>query len=288
MGGIGGRLFEYNRLDAEVTSSLMRERMGDNFHFDKRVDQLVAHVKSRYGAPWVPEIDLIPAAYHLAADAHQGQRRDEGIPYLIHPLRVASIVCFELGIVQPEMIAAAILHDTLEDDQHQGPEDHCLTWDEIVDDTSERVAQLVGWLSKPEHSTHRQYLEDLEFSGDQSGAVYIKLADRLDNIRHIVYGPDLNKVERYIAQTEKYYLPLADRFSPYIATELRWTIASVKATINNAKEANAALKDIVNYSAMSSAVGNHNRTPAYLQPVGDRPDGFNDAFLRMLLGDQAQ
>ena len=54
-------------------------------------------------------------ALSFAVDAHQGQVRKSGEPYISHPCRVAQILVQELEVTDPETLAAAILHDTIED-----------------------------------------------------------------------------------------------------------------------------------------------------------------------------
>lgn len=60
------------------------------------------------------DISLIEKAYHVARDAHEGQTRKSGEPYIVHPLCVA-IIFSGAGAFDKETIAAGLLHDVLED-----------------------------------------------------------------------------------------------------------------------------------------------------------------------------
>ena len=71
-------------------------------------------VVDRYKARWPKSsADLLVRAYEMADEAHQGQRRKSGEPYILHPVAVASVVA-EMGL-DDVSIAAALLHDAVED-----------------------------------------------------------------------------------------------------------------------------------------------------------------------------
>jgi guanosine-3',5'-bis(diphosphate) 3'-pyrophosphohydrolase len=121
--------------------------------------------------------DLVAEAYRLAADAHQGQRRkDNGSPYITHPVAVAEVL-HDAGF-DDEVIAAALLHDVVEDTE-MGP-------DEIADRFCDRVAELVEALSEDDgiadyEKRKREHREQVEQSGRDAIAIYI--ADKLSNLR---------------------------------------------------------------------------------------------------------
>ncbi|MBR1584893.1 MAG: bifunctional (p)ppGpp synthetase/guanosine-3',5'-bis(diphosphate) 3'-pyrophosphohydrolase, partial [Clostridia bacterium] len=83
--------------------------------------------------------DLIERAGHFAENAHAGQFRKSGEPYIVHPMFVASILV-EL-MIDPPTIAAALLHDTVEDCDN-------VTLDLIQDQFGEEVARLVDGVTK--------------------------------------------------------------------------------------------------------------------------------------------
>ena len=90
----------------------------------------------------VPAEDLerIRAAYEFAAEAHKGQFRKTGEPYIIHPIAVARIVAEELDLGTNPVIAA-FLHDVVEDTAY--------TMEDIRERFGDDVAFLVGLISGP-------------------------------------------------------------------------------------------------------------------------------------------
>ena len=130
---------------------------------------------------------IITAAKMLAGEAHKGQmRKYGGLPYIIHPIEVATIV--EEAGGTDDMIAAALLHDVVED---------CpgYTFETIADKVSPKVAELVRGMteaSKPEDGNRATRKEiDKNFLAEQSAEVQaIKYADVISNSKDIrVYDP---------------------------------------------------------------------------------------------------
>ena len=151
---------------------------------------------------------LIHRAYDVAASAHEGQFRKTGEPYITHPLAVASMLA-EYGL-DADTVAAAILHDTVEDTG--------TTLEEVERDFGTTVAYLIDGVTK---------LDRVRYSNreDQQAAtirkmviamardvrvLLIKLADRLHNIRTI-YPLSPEKQQRIAAETLEVYAPLAHR-----------------------------------------------------------------------------
>jgi len=74
----------------------------------QRIDELAARLRP-------PDADLLRRAYHFARDAHAGQRRRHGPPYIEHPVAVTWLAFERFGVSDGEVLAAALLHDVLED-----------------------------------------------------------------------------------------------------------------------------------------------------------------------------
>jgi len=153
-------------------------------------------------------VDLIERAYDSALKLHDGQTRMTGHPYISHPLAVTHILA-EYGM-DAETLAAALLHDTIEDTE--------ITFQDVADQYGETVAQLIDGVTK---------LDRVKFSNreDQQAAtirkmvmamardvrvIIIKLADRLHNIRTIHPLP-AEKQQRIASETLEVYAPLAHR-----------------------------------------------------------------------------
>ena len=161
----------------------------------------------------VPAEDLerIRAAYEFAAEAHKGQFRKTGEPYIIHPIAVARIVAEELDLGTNPVIAA-FLHDVVEDTAY--------TMEDIRERFGDDVAFLVGVVTKKkktqyEHSKQvdnfRQILASVQFD---IRAILIKLADRLHNMRTLdSMRPD--KQMKIAGETDYFYAPLANRLGLY-------------------------------------------------------------------------
>ncbi|HMW33825.1 MAG TPA: HD domain-containing protein [bacterium] len=159
---------------------------------------------------------LIRKAYDFSSLAHKGQLRNDGAPYIIHPIRVASILLHELSVTSADMICSALLHDVIED---------CgITENEIKNNFNESVASMVRTLTKNPNLSNakRVYFEAIMQAEDHIRLV--KLCDRLDNLRSLRLIRNKAKTTRYIKETEGQYLPIAAEISPYLFRELRFEI----------------------------------------------------------------
>jgi (p)ppGpp synthase/HD superfamily hydrolase len=137
---------------------------------------------------------LVDKAIAHAVEAHCGQyRKGSNIPYIAHPIEVMKKIS-SWGVKDPEILAAAVLHDVVEDCGYR----HSY----IEQEFSKRVADIVMECSRPDgHESKRQKLDFLNTFKDKSPeSVIIKLADRLcncsdyerersrGNIYHLAYG----------------------------------------------------------------------------------------------------
>ncbi|MET4780185.1 bifunctional (p)ppGpp synthetase/guanosine-3',5'-bis(diphosphate) 3'-pyrophosphohydrolase [Glaciihabitans sp. UYNi722] len=152
------------------------------------------------------DVSIIERAYTTAETAHRGQLRKSGEPYITHPVAVAQILA-DLGI-GPKTLAAALLHDTVEDTEY--------TLDQLRDDFGDEIAMLVDGVTK---------LDKLKY-GDSAQAetvrkmvvamskdirvLVIKLADRLHNARTWGFMP-IENATRKAQETLEIYAPLAHR-----------------------------------------------------------------------------
>ena len=150
----------------------------------------------------------IVRAYQVSTDAHSGQSRKSGEPYITHPLAVARI-CAEFGM-DDVTIAAALLHDAVEDTG--------TTLDDVERDFGAEVAAIVDGVTKLDRikfdskeaqqaATVRKMLVAM---AKDLRVLIIKLADRLHNMRTIAAMPAW-KQERTAQETLDIYAPLAHR-----------------------------------------------------------------------------
>jgi guanosine-3',5'-bis(diphosphate) 3'-pyrophosphohydrolase len=168
------------------------------------------------------ELHRVRHAYEVAEVAHTGQMRDEGTPYIVHPVRVAVSLVDELEITSPKLICSALLHDVIEDSP--------ITRQEIAELFDEEIARIVWLLTKLEDVALGDYLAAIE-DAKETGAPLVKLCDRLDNIRFLSHSPKLEKKRRYVHSTEHFYLPMAERTNGYLFKELRRWLEIVRQEI---------------------------------------------------------
>ena len=164
----------------------------------------------------------VERAYRMAERAHRGQERDEGSPYIEHPLRVALIVAEELGRPEADLICAALLHDVVEDTP--------ITLAEVQETCGDSVAHWVELLTKekvedPDEKRRatRRYL--WRIAEDSPEVLLLKLADRLDNLRSVSVLPDPDKRRKYLLETYWQYLPIAQRGGAYFYEQYKALVA---------------------------------------------------------------
>jgi guanosine-3',5'-bis(diphosphate) 3'-pyrophosphohydrolase len=144
-------------------------------------------------------IDLVLRAAVFAAERHGGQVRKgaDAAPFINHPLEVARVLCEEGGVNDPELIAAAFLHDTIEDT----PTVH----DDLAERFGRRVADLVAEVTDDKRLPKaKRKREQIRHARKLSpGARQVKLADKLCNLREIVASPPVSwSAERRAAYFE--------------------------------------------------------------------------------------
>lgn len=160
------------------------------------------------------DLDRLAAAYAFAAERHAGQTRPAGEPYTDHLLEVAEILATELDVTDAELLAAALLHDVVEDTP--------ATLDDLAARFGPRVAALVGAVTMPpaapgedRATVRRRYLAHL---GDlPADALRLKLADRYSNVQRLHTHPRPEKQRAYYAETRRGIVPLAAA-DPRLAT----------------------------------------------------------------------
>ena len=178
--------------------------MNYELNFERLLTQLCENVDGE-------GVTLVRRAYEVALAAHAGQIRDEGTPYIVHPVRVAASLIDELRIYSPTLICSALLHDVIEDSD--------VTREEIGQMFNEEIAEIVWLLTKLEDVSLRDYVARIEAAA-HTGAPIVKLCDRLDNLRSVVDTPRIEKKRRYIRTTEELFLPLAARTNEYLYSEI--------------------------------------------------------------------
>lgn len=152
-------------------------------------------------------VDLVRRAYAFAEEAHRGQKRASGEPYIIHPLAAAYTLA-EMHLEEP-IVAAALLHDV--------PEDTERTLEDIEAAFGADIAAMVGGITKLGKIKYRgmdRYIENLRKMFLAMAAdvrvVFIKFADRLHNLQTLGNVPP-KKQERIALESLEIYAPIANR-----------------------------------------------------------------------------
>ncbi|MBL5975201.1 MAG: bifunctional (p)ppGpp synthetase/guanosine-3',5'-bis(diphosphate) 3'-pyrophosphohydrolase [Candidatus Leucobacter sulfamidivorax] len=167
------------------------------------LEQLIRTVRASY-----PRADLsvIERAYRVAEHAHREQQRKSGEPYITHPLAVAQILA-DLGVA-PVVIAAALLHDTVEDTDY--------SLDQLSAEFGDEIAMLVDGVTKLDKvkygdSAQAETVRKMVVAMSKDIRVLvIKLADRLHNARTWGFMPP-EKAKQKAQETIEIYAPLAHR-----------------------------------------------------------------------------
>ena len=169
-------------------------------------NELIAEIKS-YNK--FLNSETVNKAYNFALEAHQNQKREEGVPYIIHPVAVAKILT-ELKL-DSATITTGLLHDTIEDTK--------VTYESVKKEFGEEVANLVEGVTKisvleskaSAVSKAENFRKLILATSKDIRVLLVKLADRLHNMRTIQFVKDEKKKNRIAKETMEIYAPLADR-----------------------------------------------------------------------------
>jgi GTP pyrophosphokinase len=198
---------------------------------------LLLHLPKNY-TPY--DRETIIKAYHTAENAHKGQFRVSGQPYITHCVGVA-IILADLEVA-PALVIAGLLHDVIEDTS--------VTLEEIKNEFGETVEKFVDGVTKltslpnisraDQHEDERSPLDNLQSytgsrkaaliaetlrktflaMGDDVRVVLIKLADRLHNMRTLSYLPE-SRQRRIAQETLDIFAPLANRLGIW---QIKWEL----------------------------------------------------------------
>jgi GTP diphosphokinase / guanosine-3',5'-bis(diphosphate) 3'-diphosphatase len=206
------------------TSSRVRARFarfgGPRTEINPVLEPLLSSVRSSH-----PKADLsvIERAYVVAAKAHQGQLRKSGDAYITHPLAVTTILA-ELGMT-PDTLAAAMLHDTVEDTAY--------SLASMTRDFGEEIAMLVDGVTKLDKVTYGEAApaetvrKMVVAMARDIRVLVIKLADRLHNARTWRYVSEAS-AQRKARETLEIYAPLAHRLG---MNTIKWELEDLSFAI---------------------------------------------------------
>jgi GTP pyrophosphokinase len=171
--------------DLEIYRTQMRQLLGDN-----------------------PGANVFWQALDFAIEAHDDQWRKSGEAYIMHPCSVAKILAEEMDVTHPEILAAALLHDTVEDVEE-------ITVDLVGEKFGQYVEAIVDGCTKitqftGDKQTHYKMIHRKIFSGAalRPEVMLVKLADRMHNLRTLSSMPQ-HKRQKVADETIDIYAPLA-------------------------------------------------------------------------------
>ena len=186
-----------------------------------RIDFLIERAKRQN--PAINE-RKIRAAYECAAKAHEGQKRRNGEPYIIHPVSVAEIIV-EMGL-DTDSICAGLLHDCIEDTE--------FGYKEIENKFGTSVAELVDGVTRLgmlRYSKEQEQMEDLRkmfmAMAKDIRVILIKLADRLHNARTFQFLPERKQRDKAL-ETMEIYAPIAHRLG---MSRVKWELEDLSLKI---------------------------------------------------------
>ena len=212
--------------DATPTSSIstlkgMLPRIFSKYGaYTSEVNEILRVVKLNH-----PRADysIIERAFVAAEEAHREQKRKSGEPYITHPLAVTQILA-ELGI-GPVTLAAALLHDTVEDTDYK--------LEQLERDFGPEVAMLVDGVTKldkvkyGDHAQAETVRKMVVAMSKDIRVLVIKLADRLHNARTWGFVP-VESARRKAQETLEIYAPLAHRLG--IST-IKWELEDISFSV---------------------------------------------------------
>ncbi len=169
------------------------------------------------------DLSVIERAYATAERAHEGQLRKSGDPYITHPLAVTTILA-ELGM-DPATLAAALLHDTVEDTEYR--------LEALTRDFGDEIAMLVDGVTKLDKVTYGDAAQAetvrkmVVAMARDIRVLVIKLADRLHNARTWRYVSEAT-AKRKARETLEIYAPLAHRLG---MNTIKWELEDLSFAI---------------------------------------------------------
>nr|WP_170271637.1 bifunctional (p)ppGpp synthetase/guanosine-3',5'-bis(diphosphate) 3'-pyrophosphohydrolase [Caldanaerobacter subterraneus] len=180
------------------------------------IEKVINRVKQYMGEN--ANLDLLYKAYNFAVKAHEGQVRNSGEPYIVHPVEVAYILAdLELDLTT---IAAGLLHDVIEDTG--------VTYDQLMEEFGKEIADLVDGVTKLGKIEYKSKVEQqaenmrkmLIAMAKDIRVILIKLADRLHNMRTLKYLPP-DKQKEKAEETLEIYAPIAHRLG---ISKIKWEL----------------------------------------------------------------
>ncbi len=176
------------------------------------------------------DIEFIHSVYLFAKNAHEGQMRKSGEPYIIHPIAVASILAERK--LDSHVIAACLLHDVVEDTEYTSEEIQQLFGDEIakIVEGVTKLGNIKGYsIDDRQAENHRKLILS---AAEDTRVLLVKLADRMHNIKTLGYMNE-NKQKIIANETLEVYAPIAHKLGMY---KIKWELEDMSFKVVNPTE----------------------------------------------------
>ncbi|QKE84702.1 bifunctional (p)ppGpp synthetase/guanosine-3',5'-bis(diphosphate) 3'-pyrophosphohydrolase [Arthrobacter sp. NEB 688] len=230
------------------------------------------------------DIGLVERAYAVAERAHQGQKRRSGDDYITHPLAVTTILA-ELGMT-PTTLAAALLHDTVEDTAY--------SLEALRRDFGDEIAMLVDGVTKLDKVTYGQAAQAetvrkmVVAMARDIRVLVIKLADRLHNARTWRYVSQ-ESAQRKAKETLEIYAPLAHRLG---MNTIKWELEDLSFQTLYPKVYDEIVRLVAErapareeyLTQVRDEVGSDLRSAKLKATVTGRPKHYYSVYQKMIVG----
>lgn len=192
--------FEYQRMadTSVVESKEVRWELSDRMFSEKNMYSFVKHAATEHNLSQT----MVSLDEATRLHANQTRKGADNVPYIYHPLMIACHA-LSLGFVEDDLIATALLHDTIEDCN--------VTADDLP--VGEAVKEAVELLTYRELAgKSKDESKQIYYDGIKTNrlSVIVKVLDRCNNISTMTTGFPRERIPSYIDETEKYVMPLLD------------------------------------------------------------------------------
>lgn len=166
-------------------------------------------------------MELVLKAVTFAAQRHHGQmRKDKLTPYVAHPFRVLLLLRHVFGVEDPEVLAAGVLHDTIEDTTTD--------YDDVLGRFGARVAGFVALLTKDKRMEEGER-ERVYFEGLRTAPIEVKLCKLADSLDNVMDSKDLPAQGQTKAFGKARHL--IEIFEPGFPSEWRHALERLRAAV---------------------------------------------------------
>ena len=236
----------YNELDPKIQDKISEIRetsMGKTYTKDQIIPMLYPDVLNSSFHTLVnenkkfttSEKENINKALTIMKASHKNQFRDEWLPYYVHPLKVAFDIITDWWSY--EEVICWLLHDVIEDDKDINKDMLYETfWNNIINDIIILSKNEWTW----DNIKQDEYIKNLE---KNQITINVKWYDRINNISSTYFSTP-KKRERYIKETENFYVPFFEKYSPETAKKIKEILKYIKTNPQPTEEELQKIKQI--------------------------------------------